>query len=77
MLFTNSKCKIISSAENPTPDNFILQLKFKDGSIGSINHFSDGSKSFPKERLEIFCNGTIQRLDNFKKLRIWGFNLKK
>ena len=73
-----ANAKIISSeGKNPTPDNFILQLKFKDGSIGSINYFSDGSKSFPKERLEIFCNGTIQRLDNFKKLRTWGFNVPK
>ena len=39
---------------NPTPDNFILQVKFKDGSIGSINYFSNGSKSFAKERLEVF-----------------------
>ena len=70
--------EIISfEGKNPTPDNFILHLKFKDGSIGSINYFSNGSKSFPKERLEIFCNGTIQRLDNFRKLKTWGFNVAK
>ena len=34
---------------NPTPDNFILQVKFNDGSIGSINYFANGSKSFQKE----------------------------
>ncbi len=57
---------------NPTPDNFILQVKFADGSIGSINYFSNGSKSFSKERLEVFSDGNIYRLDNFKKLTHWG-----
>ena len=33
---------------NPTPDNFILQVKFSDGSIGSINYFANGNKSFQK-----------------------------
>ena len=57
---------------NPTPDNFVLQVKFCDGSIGSINYFANGSKSFAKERLEVFCDGNIHRLDNFKKLTHWG-----
>ena len=57
---------------NPTPQNFILQIKFKDGSIGSINYFSNGSKSFAKERLEVFCDGNIHKIDNFKKLHHWG-----
>ena len=57
---------------NPTPDNFILQVMFADGSIGSINYFSNGSKSFSKERLEVFSDGNIYRLDNFKKITHWG-----
>ncbi len=55
-------------------DNFILQIRFKDGSIGSINYFKNGNKSYPKERLEVFCGGTIQRIDNFRKLKVWGSN---
>ena len=57
---------------NPTPDNFILQVMFANGSIGSINYFANGSKSFSKERLEVFSDGNIYRLDNFKKLTHWG-----
>ena len=57
---------------NPTPDNFILQVKFSDGSIGSINYFANGSKSFSKERLEVFSDNNVYRLDNFKKLTHWG-----
>ena len=45
---------------------------FANGSIGSINYFANGSKSFSKERLEVFSDGNIYRLDNFKKLNHWG-----
>jgi len=54
------------------PQTFFLQIKFNDESIGSINYISTGNKTFPKERLEVFCDSTIQRLDNFKKVETWG-----
>ena len=38
----------------------IINLNFEDGSIGSIHYFANGGKSFPKERIEVFCdNSTI------------------
>ena len=43
--------QMISQRKNPTPDNFILQVKFCDGSIGSINYFANGSKSFKEVRV--------------------------
>ena len=56
----------------PCPDTFSLQLCFADGSIGTVHYFSNGSKSFPKERLEVFADGKVLRLDNFRKLKAWG-----
>lgn len=56
-----------------TKDTAIIQLTFKDGSIGSIHYLANGSKSFPKERLEIFSGGRVLQLDNFKKLRGYGW----
>ena len=44
-----------------------------DGSIGTIHYFANGSKSFPKERLEIFAGNGILQLDNFRKLRGFGW----
>ena len=58
----------ISSRLGNTP----RQIQFKDGSIGSINYFNNGDKAYPKERLEVFCSGTIHRIDNFRKLKVWG-----
>ena len=30
-------------------------------------------KSFPKERLEVFCGGGVLQLDNFRKLKGFGW----
>ena len=58
--------------EKLCPDTFSLQLRFSNGSIGSIHYFANGSKSFPKERLEVFSAGKVLQLDNFRKLKAWG-----
>ena len=50
-----------------------LELRFEDGSIGTIHYLANGHKSFPKERLEVFGGGRVLRLDNFRSLRGWGW----
>jgi predicted dehydrogenase len=65
--------QLISAADvKPCPDTFSLQLRFSDGSIGTVHYFANGSKAFPKERLEVFASGKIFSLDNFRKLKAWG-----
>ena len=59
---------------NVTDDNAIIKIGFEDGSIGSISYFSNGNNSFPKERLEVFCNGAVLQLDNFKTLKGYGWD---
>ncbi len=54
-------------------DTVTLQLTFADGSIGTIHYFANGSKAFPKERLEIFTGGRVLQLDNFRKLTGFGW----
>lgn len=54
-------------------DNVSIILKFKNGSIASINYLANGNKGFPKERVEVFCSGRVLQLDNFKKLTGWGW----
>ena len=56
-----------------SPETFTVNLQFEKGSIGSIHYFSNGSKLLPKERIEVFSDKTIFRLDNFKKLKAWGY----
>lgn len=54
-------------------DNAIITLKFQDGSQGVINYFSNGSKSYAKERVEIYQDNKTLVLDNFKSLTGYGF----
>jgi predicted dehydrogenase len=56
-----------------TDDKASLTLEFADGSIGTIHYLANGDKGFPKERLEVFCAGKVLQLDNFRKLRGWGW----
>ncbi len=56
-----------------TEDKAIITLSFEDGSIGSIHYFANGGKSFPKERIEVFCDDAVLQLDNFRKLRGYGW----
>jgi predicted dehydrogenase/threonine dehydrogenase-like Zn-dependent dehydrogenase len=56
-----------------TRDTVTLQLEFSDGSIGTVHYFANGSKSFPKERLEVFSEGRVLQLDNFRTLTGYGW----
>jgi polar amino acid transport system substrate-binding protein len=61
---------------NRLPNTVIINLKMENGSIASINYFSNGSSSTPKERIEIFCGGTIALIDDFKTLTISDRKIK-
>ena len=53
-------------------DNASIILNFADGSFGTINYFSNGSNSFPKESINVFSSGKVLSLDNFRVLRGYG-----
>lgn len=54
-------------------DNMSIVLKYKDGSNAVINYFSNGSKSYQKERVEVFYQEQVLILDNWRKLTGYGF----
>ncbi len=56
-----------------TVDTVTIQLAFADGSMGTVHYFANGSKAFPKERLEVFAAGRVLQLDNFRKLTALGW----
>jgi predicted dehydrogenase/threonine dehydrogenase-like Zn-dependent dehydrogenase len=55
-------------------DKMSISLGFEDGSIGTVNYFANGSKSYPKETLEVFSDQRVLRMDNFRKTVGFGFN---
>ena len=56
-----------------TEDKAIITIMFENGSVGSIHYFANGGKSFPKERIEVFCDDAVLQLDNFRKLTGFGW----
>jgi predicted dehydrogenase/threonine dehydrogenase-like Zn-dependent dehydrogenase len=50
-----------------------ITLNFADGSLGSIHYLTAGDASFPKERIEAFAGGRVLQLDNFRRLRGFGW----
>ena len=49
-------------------DNLSMTFTFPDGSVGVVDYLANGDKSFPKERLEVFCGGRVAVLDDFRTL---------
>ena len=54
-------------------DKAAIILGFADGSFGTINYLANGAASFPKERVEVFAAGRVLQLDNFRKLKGYGW----
>ena len=61
--------------QNPaeTTDNASLLLRYANGSTGVINYFSNGSKAYAKERVEVYSQERTLVLDNFRTLTGYGF----
>lgn len=51
-------------------DNLVANLTFEDGSIANIVYVANGDKAVPKEFYEVFCGGSIARLDDFRLLEL-------
>lgn len=54
-------------------DNASILLKYENGSTGVINYFSNGSKKYPKERIEIYSQERTAVIHNWKKSEGFGF----
>ena len=54
-------------------DKVTFTVSFEDGSFGTVHYLANGHRSFPKERLEVFAGGRILQLDNFRRLRGYGW----
>lgn len=51
-------------------DNLVVNALFQDGSIANILYLANGDRSIAKERIEVFCQGRIARLDDFSSLEL-------
>lgn len=75
--FTGSKVVSVcmnAMGENPeeNTDNVSILLRYEDGSNAVINYFANGSKSYSKERVEIYTQEKTLVLDNWRVLKGYG-----
>ena len=61
-----------AGTDHPVDDIASLQLGFADGSIAAIRYLSNGHRAFAKERIELFADGAVVRIDNWRSMRGWG-----
>jgi predicted dehydrogenase len=63
----------VERSRSRSGDSVSITLAFADGSWSVIHYLANGYRSFPKERVEVFCAGRILQLDNFRGLRGYGW----
>ncbi len=56
----------------PIDDLALIQLRFENSAIASIQYLASGHASFPKERIEVFVGGIVARVDNWRRLEVFG-----
>jgi predicted dehydrogenase len=66
-------CRMGGAFGGVTEDKASITLGFEDGSFGTILYLANGAASFPKERVEVFAAGRVLALDNFRKLKGYGW----
>jgi predicted dehydrogenase len=57
-------------------DNFVATLGFADGSVCTLTYTALGDKSYPKERMDIFADGKVIAMDDFKSVTVAGGRYK-
>lgn len=54
-------------------DSGIITILFADGSVGTTLIASVGCSNFAKEATEIYCNGKVIYINDFKEMEYFGF----
>jgi len=64
-----------SMGTNPkeNTDNASILLKYENGSNAVINYFANGNKAYSKERIEVYHQEKTLIMDNWRKLKGFGF----
>jgi predicted dehydrogenase/threonine dehydrogenase-like Zn-dependent dehydrogenase len=70
--------EMISSNDESIVDanNVMSTIRYEDGSVASVIYTTIGNELFPKERIEIFVDGGVIAIDDFKELIVTGMGGK-
>jgi predicted dehydrogenase/threonine dehydrogenase-like Zn-dependent dehydrogenase len=53
-------------------DNFVATIKYEDGSVCTLTYTALGDKSYPKEKMEVFADGKVIVMDDYKSVTVHG-----
>ena len=57
-------------------DNFIATVTYADGSVLSLLYTAMGSREHPKEQLEVFVDGRVILMNDYKSVEVIGARFK-
>jgi len=58
-------------------DNFVANIKYRNGSICTLTYTSMGNKLYPKESMEIFYDNKVITMEDYKEVSIYKNNKKE
>jgi predicted dehydrogenase len=61
-----------NSPDQVNEDKVAVVIDFEDGSVATLSYFANGHKSYPKEKLQVFCDGKVLDMDNYRSLDGYG-----
>jgi predicted dehydrogenase/threonine dehydrogenase-like Zn-dependent dehydrogenase len=53
-------------------DNFVATVAYADGSVCTLTYTALGHRDHPKERMEVFADGIVLALDDYKSMQVAG-----
>jgi predicted dehydrogenase len=62
----------IQNSKYSNRDNFTSMIKYSDGSLANLTYTAMGSNKYPKERMELFYEGKVIIMDDYKQLSVNG-----
>lgn len=58
-------------------ENFSATIRYSDGSVATLLYTSLGSPSHPKERMDIYTDGKVLSLDDYRAVTVAGESVKR
>lgn len=64
--------RVMAQAVQPTnvrwcrSDNFVATISYSDGSVCTLTYAAQGDKAHPKERMDVYADGRVLSIDDYK-----------
>ena len=65
-----------ATAHYARTDNFVATVSFDDGSVATLTYTALGATEHPKERLDVYVDGKVLSLDDYRRLSVAGARAK-